>query len=277
MIILLSILSSIFVPLRESILVEFEGLGKLQEAVGYWIDGDKNSLNDLLSLLNSFLSEKRIVVMQTIIKIIGFYAMTIFFFFMTDIPIVKVLYNKMQQGYSEKFHLSLISSLPQSLLYSFLMTVIVTVVDVLIIMAVIALLIALYPVIGFFAISIVASLALFLLAGRVTLISQYVPLIVCEEKNLIVALKESITKSVKSFSLAYIPLLITIIVFFAIFMSTIVSTFAIVPVLIIPTYLVMKNCIRLVVYSAEKKKPYYTTDAQTNEFEIDVSDDVVKS
>jgi hypothetical protein len=256
----IAVLTSIVTPLINEIFVQVDIIEQLKIPIDHWLRGEITSSGELFRAIRHAISFKPDATGMVLVNVIILYVLLMFFMHMTNIPITNVLFNKMSQGYNERFHMSLIASLPKSIVYSFITAVTGSIIDLLIFFGCMSLLSALYTVFNIFTLTITIAIILILVAGRVTLFSQWAPIIICENKKVLPSLLEAIKSMRSVFVLAYPSILLAMIIFFAIFMTTIAVTFAIVPIIVIPAYIVLLQCIGLTSYFTSKNRKYYISD-----------------
>jgi hypothetical protein len=260
MIIFFALLTSIIKPIADLIFIDFEFSEQLRKTFSNWMSGDIDSFRGLFREIGNFISQESHKTNTTIINSIIVYVIFMFFIQMTNIPITKVLYNKMSQGYDERFHMSLISTLILALKYSFVNAITGALLDLLIFVFGIVLLSLLFPLISIYSITIAVFVMLILLSIRISFTIMLPPIMVAEEKKVFKALVLSIKRTPKILNKIFIPVFIVIITTFAICMCTVAVTFGIIPIIIIPTYMVLMSAISLIVYFVDNKRKYYTTN-----------------
>ncbi|MDR0696793.1 MAG: hypothetical protein LBF68_04535 [Christensenellaceae bacterium] len=260
MIIFFAIMSSVIRPIADMIFIDFEFSEQLRLAFDRWLQGEIDSFRALFKEIMRFVSSESSRTGIVAFNMIVVYVIFMFFIQMTTIPITKVLYNKMSQGYDERFHMSLISTLGLSLAYSTFNALTGALVDLIIIVFGIVLLVLLFNVMNIYAITIAIITILILLAIRISFVIMLAPIMITEEKNVFKAFLLSIKRTPKMFSKIFPVILTVILAVFAICMCTVAVTFGIIPIFLVPTYMVLMSSISLIVYFISQKRKYYAVN-----------------
>jgi len=180
------------------------------------------------------------------------------------IPINKIMYSKLTTNFDQGLLNAVISTLPISLLYSLLTSVVLGIVDFAIGFGLIFLATWLIQAIGFIALPISLALALFIYTLRFSLLSQWLPEIAKNgEKNIFIALKHSFTPLFKNFEKNFICLSVSTIIFISIILGTIIPTFGLVPVLMLPTFIVFYITLNITLNFSFYRKKYFIDNGVT--------------
>ena len=200
------------------------------------------------------------------------YFLFVFFINLTKLPATKVVYNKMSQSYNERFYHALFSSLPKSLLFSLIYSLISVVLDFIIITFCVLIVIGLNSIIGFFSLTVSAFVGLILLTLKQSIFSLWTPTMVSEESNAFKALKTSFPKSIKNLKTAFVPHFFGLVVMFAIVTSTALFTVGLLPILLMPIYIVFINTANTVTYFTTNNKKFYLYGTFVEKEETDIEE-----
>jgi hypothetical protein len=194
----------------------------------------------------------------------------VYFFFMlfmnlAKLPVAKILHSKMSQSYNERFYYALFSSLGTSLVYSLIYSLMSVAFDLIVLTLSVLLFVWLNPLIGFFGLTLIAFVALSLLSLKQCIFSQWVPSVVIETKNIFKALRLSFAKSLKNIRHTFVPHFFGATVMFAITATTFIFTFGLLPILLIPIYIIYANTVDVVTYFTINNKKFYTYGTHVEE------------
>lgn len=258
MLICMGVIIAVLNPILNEAFMNFNLGEQLNGTVKRWLEGDMRSFNIFFNGLGSLFTNKTIF--KTVLSFVLFWVLLKFFTSLTFVPIAKVVNNRMSRGYKEKFYSALIASLGKSLFFSLLFTLITAPLDMVIMAGGYFLLKILYSGFSIVSLSITILIMLFLFALRLTIFSQWVPYIVCEEMSVINALKRSFTRSFRQITSILPSMLMYVIMLFTIIMTTSVTTFFIAPVIAMAGYIILINTCNLIVYYSSHSQKFYVDE-----------------
>lgn len=258
MLICIGIIIAVLNPILNEAFMNFNLGEQLNGTVKRWLEGDMRSFNVFFNGLGSLFTNKTIF--KTVLSFLLFWVLLKFFTSLTFVPIAKVVNNRMSRGYKEKFYSALIASLGKSLFFSLLFTLITAPVDMLIIAGGYFLLKVLFSSLSIVSISITVFIILFLFALRLTIFSQWIPYMVCEEMSVLKALKRSFQCSFQQIKSILPSMLMYVIMLFTIIMTTSVTTFFIAPVIAMAGYIILINTCNLIVHYSGHSQKFYVDE-----------------
>ena len=223
-------------------------------------------IGDLNDVAESISSEIIIAVLLIIMVIF----ITKFFFALTSVPIGELIYGRMSQNFSVKFHNVLVASLGKAFLYSLIHALVTLVADALIVTIGYYLSKLLFAAIGAYGLSLAAFVFFGLMSARLALLGQWVPQIVGEKKSVTKAFRDSFRYSVKYFWKVLPVHFLIMVIGFAVVALTTVFTFGLLPVIVMPIALVLVANLNLVTYFTFNKRKFYVDEVTViNQIEND--------
>lgn len=187
-----------------------------------------------------------------------------FFFMLPLLPATKVLYVKMSTGFDVGITNAFISTGFQNLLFALVSSVCLSLIDLAIFAGILALCYALLSIISFFAVPICTIIYLLIRTARMAIICQWLPEICASEsKNIFRNLGNSLLFSLKKFRKNFLCLLFINVVIFAIISATLITSFGVVPILLIPIYFVQYCIMTLTLNFSYHKSKYYIDNGST--------------
>ncbi len=187
-----------------------------------------------------------------------------FFFTLPLLPATKVMYVKMSTGFDVGILNAFISTGFQNLLLAAASSIVLSVVDIALSLSAMLLCYALLPLIGVFAFPLCILLYFLLLTARMAIVCQWLPEICASEsKNIFKNLGNSLLFSFKKFRKNFLCLLFINIVIFAIVCSTMITSFGVIPIMMIPIYYVQYCIMTLTLNFSYHKSKYYIDNGST--------------
>ncbi len=248
---------SIFNPL-------FDGLQKALELEGlslsfYDIIQDPiNNIQGIWRTATDYLSSNTMLIVSRFVFLCLLIIFARFFGSLALVPATKMLYNKMTAGYSDGLFASFVAALPQTLLFALVSSIIFSVIDLSLFFLITMAFFWLYKIFKVTALFIALGLLLAAYSARVSLFSQWLPLIVDGNKNVFKALPAAVRLSLRRFKTHY-PMSLTINIFYAaIILTCTITTFGVLPIVTLPMYISMMCICALTTYFNAKNRKYYT-------------------
>ena len=187
-----------------------------------------------------------------------------FFLTLPLLPATKVLHTKMSTGFDIGILNAFISTGFQNLLLAFVSSIVLTIVDVALVAALLALCYGLLTLIGIFAFPITLLVALFLFTARMTIVCQWLPEICASQsKNIFRNLGNGLLFSLKRFEKNFLCLLFINVVIVAIVSSTMIFSFGVIPILMLPIYYVQYCIMTLTLNFSYHKSKYFIDNGTT--------------
>jgi len=212
----------------------------------------------LLQDLRGVFNINKSVIYSSLAWISLVYMLARFFFTLSQVPIAKMIFDKMSSNFNNGFLPTCIQYSKQALVYALISSLISVPLDLAVIWGIIALGIKLSSVVNFFAIAFSVTLLLLYAALRTSLLSQWVPLIIAENLGVIDALRKSIVPSLASFKDIFsASLIVFVLITWSASGGLNLITFGIVPIFIFPFAMVFLNIMNMVKYFNNNNKKYY--------------------
>lgn len=253
---------SIFNPLFDGLqqALEIEGLSLSFYDI---IQDPINNISGIWRTATDYFSSNTMLIVSRFIFLCLLVIFARFFGSLALVPATKMLHNKMTAGYSDGLFASFVATLPQTLLFALVSSIIFAIIDLALIFLTTMIFFWLYKVFKVTALFISLGLLIVAFSARVSLFSQWLPLIVDGNKNVLKALPAAIKLSLKSFGTHY-PMSLTIhTVFVAIIMTCTISTFGVLPIVSLPMYISIICICSLTTYFSLMKRKYYTDNGFT--------------
>jgi|AGTN01.1.fsa_nt_gi hypothetical protein len=255
----LAVIIAVFRPIISSVFSSMDLANRLKEALNLWLNGGAStSFRGFISSITGLVRGSD--VWSLIVSFVIVLALFKFFLALTYIPVTRILYGKMSENFSEKFYQALVSSLGKSLYFALIYLLITLPVDLAVIVSGYYLFKLLYPAFSILALTVAISYALVFLSVKNALLSQWVPIFVAENLSVNASLRKSFAASVKCFRRTFPPILLLVILIYSILMSTAVITFAILPILSVPAYLLFLSSFNLTAYFISNDKKFYVDE-----------------
>lgn len=187
-----------------------------------------------------------------------------FFVVLPILPVTSVLYSKMTTNFDKGLFNSFVSILPQCLLYTLISSVVLGLVDLGLIVVLALLSVQLIKLLGFIALPVSLALAIGVFSLRMTLFCQWLPEI-CQNngKKIFSAFKASIKPTFKQFSKNFICITVVNTLSVAIIMTTFIPTAGLIPMLLIPTFMVLYQSLYLALNFSYRKQKYFIDNGVT--------------
>ncbi|MGI6213424.1 MAG: hypothetical protein ACOYIQ_02585 [Christensenellales bacterium] len=217
----------------------------------------------LLSDLRGIFNNNKKVIYNTLLWISLVYLIAKFFFALSNVPIAKVIYDKMSSNFNNGFLAASIQYSKQAVGYALLSSLITAPLDLGVAWGAAALGVWLSGVFNVFAIAISATILLLYAAFRSALFSQWIPLIIVENLGVAEALTRSVAPSLASFKEIFSSALIVyVLIAWASTGGLSLFIFGIVPVFILPFAMVFLGIMNMVKYFNNNNKKYYVDQAR---------------
>ncbi len=186
------------------------------------------------------------------------YLLARFFFTLSQVPIAKMIYDKMSSNFNNGFLSTCIQYSKQAFVFALLSSLISVPLDLAVMLGIIALGIKLSTVVNFFAIAFSVTLLLLYASFRSSLLSQWVPLIIAENLGVVDAFRKSFAPSLSSLKEIFsATLIVFVLIIWSVSGGLSLVTFGIVPIFIIPFAMVFLNILNMVKYFNNNNKKYY--------------------
>jgi hypothetical protein len=187
-----------------------------------------------------------------------------FFVMLPTMPVTSVLYSKMTTNFDKGLFNSFISTLPQCLLYTLISSVVLGIVDLGLIVLLSLLSVQLIKLLGFISLPICLAIAIAVFSLRMTLFCQWLPEI-CQNncKKIFSAFKTSIKPTLKQFVKNFICITVVNTLSVIVITTTLIPTAGLVPMLIIPTFMVLYQSLYLALNFSYRKQKYFIDNGVT--------------
>lgn len=187
-----------------------------------------------------------------------------FFAQLSMLPLAKILHSKMATGFDMGFLNAFISTIGENVLYSFISSVIYTVLDGLICIATVYLAVWATQTFGILGITVSIFIAIELITLRTTLFCQWLPEIVKSKKrNIFTALISSIKPMAGHFRKNFICMTVINVMFFGLCMTTALPTIGLIPILALPTYMVLYTALAQALNFSYFQQKYFIDNGAT--------------
>ncbi|MDD4316247.1 MAG: hypothetical protein PHC84_03695 [Clostridia bacterium] len=253
---------SLFNPLLDGLreALEIEGISLSFTDI---IQDPVKNLSAIWNATTDYLSNNTLLLVSRFIFLGLLVIFARFFGTLALVPATKMLHNKMTTGYSSGLLSSFVANFPQTLLYALISSIIFSIIDLGALFLSMLMFFALYKIFKVSALFIVFGLFLAVYSARITLFSQWLPLIADGGKNVIKTFIQSVKLGLKSFGVNY-PMVLTInLVYFAIVMVCTLPTFGVLSIVTLPMYMTMLCICGLTSYFNMMNRKYYTDEGLT--------------
>lgn len=253
-----ALLTTVFTPIIDAVASTPDWDETIIKSINDWLStGNREAFKEFsLKIKDTFDSN-----ISTIFTAIGMAVLVMFvfkfFIGLLFVPLGYVLYNRMSKNFDVKLHYAVVANFGKSLLFALIYALFTVVTDVLFIVLGVYLVKWMIGGIGIIALTITAAVIICLFTVRISVLSQWVPYIVSENMSV----DKSFRQSFKQFGKMWKKLLPTncfiIIFMFSIVMATGISTFMIMPIIVIPAYLVLIESVNNIAYISSKGDKFY--------------------
>lgn len=199
---------------------------------------------------------------------IGYFFLTYFFFrffcLIPQLPVTKVLYNKMTTGYDVGLFNALVSTGFQNLLLSLILATITTVLNTALLAGFCALVYLCMIGKTYVLIPFVILLYIGLLSVKTCLFSQWMPEICASEvKNIFVGIKNALKGTFTKFRKNFLCFLTLNLIWFAIVTATALLSVGVIPLVSIPVFVVLRSTLSLTLNFSYHKQKYFIDNGTT--------------
>lgn len=203
---------------------------------------------------------------QIALRVFYMFLVLVFVRFMIStvmVAIGKILYERMTSGSKLNLFPSFVAALPKSLPYALLSAVIFSLIDFGIVVFCIWMMLKVFSAIRIASLLLFSALMFVLLSARLCLFSQWIPRLCDSNERFFVIFKKSIKAGAKSF-FTMLPAYFTVtIIAFTILVTTLISTFGVFPVIMLPALSITYMALGMVGYFNSNKKKYYIDNGET--------------
>ena len=210
------------------------------------IDGDYFFKHPILSLqiildyFTDFLENNPALVATRLVYIWLLVTGFKFFVSLPLLPVTKILHSKMTTGFDMGFLNATISTVKENLLFCLVSAIVLGIADLLIFAAMTYVFIGLAKLIGILSLPVSFLITLVIYSLRITLLCQWLPeMCASSSKNIFKALKHSFKPVFRNFRKNFICVFVILVTVSSVVLSTVLPTFGLVPILMIPTYIVL--------------------------------------
>ena len=180
------------------------------------------------------------------------------------LPTAKILHSKMTTGFDMGLVNATVLTIGQNLLFSLLTSIVFSVLDILIFVALWYILVGLFGLISVLALPVVLLLALLIYSLRVSILCQWIPEIcACPSKNIFIAFKNALAPGIKNLRKNFICTFVLIIASVTTILTTLIPTMGLIPLLLIPTIMVMYGAMCLALNFSFHQQKYFTDNGVT--------------
>ena len=258
MLIIILAASALFVSLITPIFADFIGefSGTLASfELSFFNNPFKSAETAILSFVSFFNANAGSLFLR-ILALAGLMAAIRFLITLCLMPVSKILHDKMTTGFDMGFNNAFISTLSQNLLFSVICSVVLTVIDSLLIFGILYALYGLVKLIGLFGIPIALILAVFIFSVRMAAVCMWLPEMNNQNsKNIFKALAAARKPTLKYFRKNTLCLMVINTVTLSLMLVSLIPTVGLLPILLVPTYLVLYTALcNALSYSFYQKK-----------------------
>ncbi len=200
-------------------------------------------------------------------RIVYLFLLTIgirFFAQISLLPLAKILYSKMTSGFDMGFLNAFISTIGENLLFSLISAIIYTVIDGLICIAMVYLAVWAMQTFGILGVTVSIFIAIELITLRATLFCQWLPeMVKSKKRNIFTALFASAKPMFGHFRKNFICLSVINIMLFGLIMSTALPTLGLIPILALPTYMVLYTALAQALNFSYFQQKYFIDNGAT--------------
>lgn len=182
-----------------------------------------------------------------------------FFLFLPIIPVSKIIYSKMTTNFDQGLFNAFVSSMPQSILFSFITSIIIGSVDIGLFIILVLFTVKMLKLIGLIALPICLGIAIFTYSLRMTLICQWLPEIARNDgKKIFSAFKNSLKPMAERFTKCLICIMVVNTITITLMLSTLLPTAGLVPIVLIPTCMVLYCILYMALNFSYNNQKYFT-------------------
>lgn len=198
------------------------------------------SLNKALPAFVRFMTSHASEVGLRIVQLLALIAGLRFFMTLILVPVSKILHSKMTTGFDMNVLHTLVSSLWQNLLFSLFCSVVITVIDAAILVVLLYFLLGAAQLIGVLALPLTFMLAIFAYSFRMSVVCMWLPeMNNLETKNIFKSFGTALKVAFKAMRKNFICLTVINTITISLILISIVPTFGVLPILLVPSYLVL--------------------------------------
>lgn len=222
------------------------------------------SLERFFNFFIEFTQENSAMVNKRIWFLILTLVISRFLLFLPLFPVTKILHEKMTSGFDAGLVNSFITTLWQNLLFNLIFSITLGLADIGIFIALIYFTSYLMSAIKVLALPIGLLVALAIYSLRITLFCQWLPEYFSNKpKNVFLALGDGFKTCFKSFGKNYICVFVMTVVGFSLMATSFITTFGLVPALLVPTFMVFHSAMCLCLNYGYHKHKYFTDNGVT--------------
>jgi hypothetical protein len=187
-----------------------------------------------------------------------------FFLYLPMLSVNKIIYSKMTTNYDQGLLNAFISILPQSLIFALVSSVAFGIIDIGLIILLSYVSLQIIKLLGLIAMPISLALFIFVFSLRMTIFCQWLPEIASNDsKKVFTSLLQSFKPTFKKFKKNYICITVVNIVFVSLMLTSLIPTFGLFPILLIPTLMVFYISMYMALNFSYKNKKYFIDNGVT--------------
>lgn len=222
------------------------------------------SLERFLHFFTEFVEENADMVSTRVVFMVLVLVLSRFLLMLPIMPVTKIIHEKMTSGFDVGLTNAFITTLWQNLLFSLLFSLVIGFVDLLILVGLVYLTSWLMALLGVIALPVCLLIALSVYALRITLVCQWLPEYCLEhKKNVYLSLGTGLKSCFAHFGKNYICMFVLTIIGFTSIAVTLVPTLGLLPILLVPTLMVMYVALSLSLCYTYHKQKYFTDNGVT--------------
>ncbi len=222
------------------------------------------SLEKLLIFFTDFLKQNSDMVSLRMLYLGIFVVISRFLIYLPMFPVTKILHEKMTSGFDVGLINAFLSTLKQNLLLNLVLSVAIGIVDILLFVASIYMTLGLFRLIGIISLPISLLIILSVYSLRMTAVCQILPeYFMNKPKPMFKAVPLGFKTAFKQFTKNFICIFVMLIIYFSIIVTTFVPTLGLVPILLVPTIMVIQSALYLILNYTYKRHKYFTDNGVT--------------
>lgn len=222
------------------------------------------SLRVVMDFFTNYISTHSIFVTKRILFVFLLVMGVKFFLQLPMLPLAKILHSKMTTGFDVGLVNAFISTIGENLLYTFLTAVVYTVIDGAIAIGMVYFAVWLVKSVGLMGITISLFVLILLISLRMSLFCQWLPEVVrSKDRNIFKALKISLQPVIKNFTKNTICICVVNFLFISAILTTLLPTAGLLPILLLPTYMVLYTALGQTLSFSFYKQKYFVDNGAT--------------
>ncbi len=222
------------------------------------------SLRAVMDFFSSYISTHTMFVTKRIVFVFLLIMGVKFFMQLPMLPLSKIMHSKMTTGFDIGLINAFVSTIGENLIYTLLTSVIYTIIDGAIAIATVYFAVWMAKLFGLMGITVSLFVFVMLITLRMSLFCQWLPEVVKgKSRNIFKALQLSAKPVIKHFTKNTICICVVNFVFISTILTTLIPTAGLLPILLLPTYMVLYTILGQALSFSFYKQKYFIDNGAT--------------